>query len=726
MRKIISMVLSFILAVSLSAGCGVKEDGNGALNGSQGGSGDSPTSEAASDVSPVSLGENMLSVREIRSIHFEKPEEGYRVSNTFWDFMDGKVWMFRVEFLNENGIAGKQRVCMQVYDSSTKKVKQQVLAPEIEGHDEYWISSVGLTDQGEISFKMEEQAGEERTFFLVKTDVEGQVLEVTAPFPNEEDYPWNMDWSSQTKVFHLADGRTVISRWDEEAQTAVLTWFDSGKAGQELGRLAGEQPAAFCCDKAGILYFMTGNSLIRWDTEKNQKEELFGRNENGVGFSSHAGLFLTDDGELLFCTINEGEYLAYVLTDEEIVHDEELRLSYVLDPTDGQSYLPKCVAKYAHETGGFPVVVEKEQEKYQEDYRNRIFAELAAGKGPDILYLSREDLQLLAEKGALCDLSDMIPEDVKEVMIPAALELGVVDGKMVGFTPQVEFLSLITADAIWAEDSWSLDEFLEAAESVEDWEIMIWYLGRDLTGTMLLDILMSDVENASLLDLEQGVSYLDGDKFVRILELCKQRRQSNREMDREEFIGLMKEGKGMAEWRWISDLSSFSAIMESYGEDCSLVGYPAERGSGNYARAAYPYGYLAVNANTEHKEEIGKFFAYLLDYDKQFSVDDCSVRMDVIRNSVLYNEIQECYMMRISDNADHMVVRNLAAKPDGNTWLEEYLEFLENCRPQPVLPGQISKIISEELSAFLEGDKSAEETAEIMHRRVQLYLDETR
>ena len=83
-------------------------------------------------------------------------------------------------------------------------------------------------------------------------------------------------------------------------------------------------------------------------------------------------------------------------------------------------------------------------------------------------------------------------------------------------------------------------------------------------------------------------------------------------------------------------------------------------------------------------------------------------------------------MMRISDNADHMVVRNLAAKPDGNTWLEEYLEFLENCRPQPVLPGQISKIISEELSAFLEGDKSAEETAEIMHRRVQLYLDETR
>lgn len=726
MRKgMIGAVVSFVLVLFLLAGCGEKENGGQSFDGISENSEDSAVSGAVGDMQSVSREEQTLYVREINSINFERPEEGYKVSSVFYDFMDGKVWMFRMEIPDEGEAAGKQRVCMQIYETTEKKVERYVLTPEIPGHDEYWISSAGLTDQGEISFKMWEKKGEENFYFAVKTDMQGKVLEVTEPFPEEEEYPWNVEVFSEIRTFHLQDGRTVVSRWDEAGQTSVLTWFGGEKAGQELGRLEGEKPGALCIGEAGALYCLAGDSLICWDTEKDLKEELFCLHENGVAVSEDSGLFMADNGDLVMCRINEGEALAYVLTDEEITYDEKIRLSWMVDLGEPTRYFAKCAGNYARETGGLPVTLEKEQAKYYEDYRNRIFAELAVGRGPDILYLTREDLQLLAEKGGLCDLSGMIPEEVKEVMIPAALELGVVDGTMVGFTPQVEFLSLMTAERIWAEESWSLDEFLETAESVEDWEIMIWYLGGDLAGTALLDILMSDTDNTSLLDLEQGISYLNSEKFMRILELCKKRGQNNRETDRAEFIDLMKEGKGMAEWRWISDLSSFSGIMESYGEGCNLVGYPSEGGSGNYARAGYPYGYLAVNANSEHKDEIGKFFAYLLDYDKQFSVDGCSVRMDVICDSVLYDPIQG-YRMRISDNPENMMTRSLDVKEDGSTWLDEYLEFLENCRPQPFMPQQISRIIAEEAEVYYKGDKSAEETADIIHRRVQLYLEENR
>lgn len=696
----------FLLAIIMFGGCGEKE-------------------EATGDAANVIRGEKQLSVREINSIKFEKPEEGFNVSNVFYDFMDDRVWMFRLEKQEGDESAEEQRVCVQIYDSTKKKVERNVLTPEIPGHEGAWICSAGLTDQGEISFKVWERKGEENFYFLVKTDVQGKVLEVTEPFPEEGDYPWNVDMFSESRRFHLQDGSTVISRWDEAARTSVLTWFGGEKAGQELGRLAGEMPGALCLGEEGVLYCLAGDSLLRWDTEKKLQEELFCLHENGVISSADSGLFLADNGDLVLCRINEGEALAYVLTDEEIVYDQKLRFSWLVELGEPTRYFSKCAGNYARETGGLPVILEKEQEKYYADYRNRIFAELAAGKGPDIMYLTREDLQLLAEKGVLCDLSGMIPEEVKAVMIPAALELGVVDGTMVGFTPQVEFLSLITADRIWAEESWTLDKFLETAESVKDWEIMIWYLGSDLCGPMFLDLLMSDTENTSLLDLERGVSYLNGDKFVRILELCKKRSQSTAETGRAEFVDLMKAGKGMAEWRWISDLSSFSGVMTGYGEDCNLVGYPAESGSGNYARAGYPYGCLAVNANSEHKEEIGKFFAYLLDYDKQFAVDTCSVRTDVIRDSLIYDEMSG-YRMRISDNPDHMTVRQLDVKEDGSTWLEEYLEFVENCRPQPFMPPQISEIIAEEVAAYFKGDKSAEETADIIHRRVQLFLDENR
>lgn len=719
-KRRISTVLTFILSAALLCGCGAKE-APGASVGESGASEISGNSGAAGEMSAVSRGENMLSVRQIRNIRFEKPEEGYKVSNVFWAFMDGRLWMFRVEF-PETEDAGTRnwRVCMQVYDSATQKVERQMLMPEVPGHEQCWVSSVGLTDQGEISFKLAEGAGEESSFFLIKTDTGGEVLEMAESFPNEKEYPWNVDRFSGRKVFHLTDGRTVVSQWDEAGQVSVLTWFDGEKAGQELGRL-GDNPSALCLGEGGILYCLAGDSLISWDVEKNLKEEIFRLNENGVVLSTDSELFLTDDGDMVLCRMNEGAVLAYVLTEEEIVYDAALRLSYV-SGLDEPRYLSRYAANYAHVTGGLPVVVEKEQGKYQEDYRNRIFAELAAGKGPDILYLSKEDLQLLAEMGALCDLSDMIPENIKNVMLPAALELGVIDGKKVGFVPQIEFVSLITTNRIWEDASWSLDEFLEVAESGENWEIMICFLGSELYVGTLLDILIGDADNTSLLDLEQGISYFNSDTFVRVLELCKKSYQNrNAVTDGEECIELLKEGNIMAEWRFVTDLSAFSRIMDAYGGDCNFVGYPAEGGSGNYARAEY----LAVNANTVHMDEIRKFFTYLLDYDRQFAVDGCSVRKDVIRDSVL-GDSEQGYRMRISDDPDQMIVRELAAKPDGTTWLEEYLAFAENCRPEPAIPEQISKIVAEEAAAYFEGDKSAAETADIIHNRVQNYLDENR
>ena len=58
-----------------------------------------------------------------------------------------------------------------------------------------------------------------------------------------------------------------------------------------------------------------------------------------------------------------------------------------------------------------------------------------------MLLLSRNDIALLAEKGYLCDLSALIPEDIKTQMIPAVLELGTVNGRLVALTPQVEKFS---------------------------------------------------------------------------------------------------------------------------------------------------------------------------------------------------------------------------------------------------------------------------------------------
>ena len=68
--------------------------------------------------------------------------------------------------------------------------------------------------------------------------------------------------------------------------------------------------------------------------------------------------------------------------------------------------------------------------------------------------------------------------------------------------------------------------------------------------------------------------------------------------------------------------------------------------------------------------------------------------------------------------------RILDAKPDGTSYLEEYLDFLENCSVENSWPKQIAAIISEELPPYFGGDRRAEEAAANIQNRVQLYLDE--
>lgn len=707
MRRNWILLMFLLLTCLLLGGCGGESDKDPGMESGDGSGTDSVSGSGS--ISTVSAGEGMLSIESIRSFHFEEPEEGYNTGGTFYHVMGGRIYLFRVEFrMDETGnFLGSDRVCVQIYDSKTQKVKQHILMPEVPGYEDYRIVSAGLTADEEISLKLRERKEGNTPDILVKTDLQGTVLELTEPFPDEALYPWNTDLWSETNVFHLTDGRTILSRWDETAQASILTWFGGENSGQALGRLDGEYAYAFCSGEEGILYCVAGDSLLRWNVKGNTMEELFRLYENGVKIGDSTGLFLTDEGEFLLCRITDQDSYVYVLTDRKIESDAEIRLSCVREPI-GIDYIQRMASTFASETGSIRVKMEKVEETYQEDYRNRIFAELTAGRGPEIMWLSREDMVLLAEKGVLCDLSDMIPEDIKEKMIPAALEIGMVDGKLVGFTPLVEFYTLITADKTWAENSWSISDLMELAESKEDLEALAsgWNSIMD-PATLLLWVFLTDMEDSPFLDLEQGVSHFDSQEFIQLLELCNRySRHGDENADKEECIMMLREGRIAASRVTFYDPINFAHIMTNHGGDCHVAGFPTNSGSGNYMRP-YSFGYLAVNANAEHKEEIAKFFAYLLDYDYQFNTMGCSVRLDVIRN--------------FDKKYSHSYT-----KPDGSSWLNEFLDFLENCEPEPFMHEQIINIIREEAISYFNGDKSAEDAANIIHNRVQLYLDENR
>lgn len=676
----------------------------------------------------VLQGVNPLHLEKVETVQFQEPEEGFIEHSTRYKILGKKIYMLRVE-----STEGKNafRLCVQIYDTESSQMQQLLFVPQVPEHEHSSILSADLTAGAELSLKMKDWETE-NAFFLVRMNLEGDILKVTDPFPEGDSYLWNREFWDDTSVFDLDDGRTILGHSNIEEGDTRLTWFREDTGSEEpLGTLSCTYIKGLIPDEEGIFYFLDGASLIRWDVEKNILEVLFHLYENGIELGIEAsGLIRNEKGEFRICSIQPGKATIYILTDKESSDKEKIQLCS-LQGAAGISYFQRLAATFTQNGGEIPINMEMEnREEYQEDYRTRIMAEMVSGEGPDILYVSQEDMILMQEKGMLCDLSDMIAQETKAVMIPGVLELGTVNGDFVGLVPEVSFMTLGTSDKLWTEKGWNTEELAGVLKAAGSLECPVAQMGIKQSGATILFVFLQDINRSGFLDFEQGTAHFDCEEFIEILELCKQygdersyEEKMKQQLSVDERIQLLREGETAAEILYFyGGLDAFSLQAARYGDEGHIVGFPVESGSGNYVDS-YSFGYLVVNAKTKYKEEISKFFAWLLDYDNQFKTNGGCVRMDVIRDSVYHSEWGEV-MLRSSD-LDNLSIQEIELKPDGTSYLEEYLAFVEGCEPRPYWPPQIRMIIIEEVAPFFEGRKSAAEVADTIQRRVQLYLDET-
>lgn len=673
---------------------------------------------------------NSLHLEKVETVQFQEPEEGFIEHSTRYKILGKKIYMLRVE-----STEGKNafRLCVQIYDTESSQMQQLLFVPQVPEHEHSSILSADLTAGAELSLKMKDWETE-NAFFLVRMNLEGDILKVTDPFPEGDSYLWNREFWDDTSVFDLDDGRTILGHSNIEEGDTRLTWFREDTGSEEpLGTLSCTYIKGLIPDEEGIFYFLDGASLVRWDVEKNVLEVLFHLYENGIELGIEtSGLIRNEKGEFWICSIQPGKATIYLLTDKESSDKEKIQLCS-LQGASGISYFQRLAATFTQNGGEIPINMEMEnREEYQEDYRTRIMAEMVSGEGPDILYVSQEDMILMQEKGMLCDLSDMIAQETKAVMIPGVLELGTVNGDFVGLVPEVSFMTLGTSDKLWTEKGWNTEELAGVLKAAGSLECPVAQMGIKQSGATILFIFLQDINRSSFLDFEQGTAHFDCEEFIEILELCKQygdERSYEEKMKQQpsvdERIQLLREGETAADILYFyGGLDAFSLQSARYGDEGHIVGFPVESGSGNYVDS-YSYGYLVVNAKTKYKEEISKFFALLLDYDNQFKTNGGCVRMDVIRDSVYHSEWEDCDVMLRSSDLDNLSIQEIELKPDGTSYLEEYLAFVEGCEPRPYWPPQIRMIIVEEVAPFFEGRKSAAEVADTIQRRVQLYLDET-
>lgn len=503
------------------------------------------------------------------------------------------------------------------------------------------------------------------------------------------------------------------------------------KAGQlrSLGQSKYFDIVSGCMDVSGNIYYFNENgSIVRWDILSGELEKIFDCKGNSICENSYSAkvMLIRENGDLALMNPGIARQNIYVLSPAP---PAETRTLTLVTDRQGVSILPTAAALFSAKKPGTKIEISNftpsdgnDREAYTTNLLNRI----VAGDAPDMFVVSAQTMRTLYEKGALADLSDIFPAEAREQVFDCIWEAGTIDGKLTGLTTDQVTSSIFIPNRTYAQDTWQLKDVLELADrasasgdAFKGLSPLTEYDSSPLYWYALLAI------ESSLVDRQSGTCHFDSGDFRRLLEYCKNTLPVEHiTMTADELSAgarSIEDGEYLAyAYANYFGFSEFSLMMSSFPQDYHWVGVPTDRESGNLL---YARNFLVVNKDTENMDLIREFLPTIYGEDLMRLYPERCLRRDILRNCV-----EDAYPGELHPQArfymSNGIIRCLECKPDGTSYVEEYIAFMDSCILMPPEDEAIADIVMEEAEPYFAGNKDLDTVIEIIQNRVQLYLDE--
>lgn len=336
-------------------------------------------------------------------------------------------------------------------------------------------------------------------------------------------------------------------------------------------------------------------------------------------------------------------------------------------------------------------------------------AELVAGDRADLYCFGSLDLQRLINSEIIADLMPFVESDPTfndENFYMDILEMFQINGKLYEMPCFFQLTGICLPGDLVPDGmtGWTIQEYIDfdAALQAEDKTV----LSMD-PETMLS--FMAQYAIDTFISEDRSICDFDNEAFYELLNFVKDYANGN---------GGTPVGMGT----WVMGPLTYISDIDRLGTQAKYVGYPDAARNGPCVMSLVSYG---ISSTTEYPDECWNFIKLTLSDEAYLntSIDEAFP----LSRSALEQGIRAYQLSTGNENSPLHGLTDM----DGEYYVPleaEYVpyiyELLDSVTHARFRNSEVYTIINEEGSAFLENDKSAEETAKLIQNRVSIFLSE--
>lgn len=552
-------------------------------------------------------------------------------------------------------------------------------------------------------------------------------------------------------------GGFVVIFGDMSYKLAELD-FDGQKAGtvyeefpyQASGMLPGIEGDFLVYDRAAVYEYdletQTGQSMFEW-----LECDINGEHARLMGVLKD-GRMVVVYGEGMW-----GDKVGIALLTKTWMDPEAAKKTLVLATMSVDSRLQAAVVDFNRSSEKYRIEIKQFYDYASgQDYSDGLVNlknAIVSNNCPDIIDLTGLEVEKLAAKGVFEDLSPYLDKSIvlgREDVLESILNAYTLEGTLTAIPRRFSVLTAVGSAAELAGiEKWTIEDVIAFCEAHPGAELF-----DNATKSSVMTYLMNCSQDA-FIDWLTGECYFDTDLFKHLLEFVNSfpdEIQQSGGMQSGLFIMEIGSGGGPSIQErvqngevllvrgYLSDVDYGQLYREMFGSDVIFIGYPTADGENGHYVPVSSYAY-AISSKSEYKEGAWEFIEkFLMEDEGWFTMGFPALK------SKLELEIKKALNSGyvLDDNGDPAL--DADGEPVVNTDFNSYyydgweytyrpstqeeidlvLKVLNEVRLEPESGAEVMNIINEEAEAFYQGQKTVDQVAEVIQRRVSIYVNENR